>query len=142
MLWHVSPLDKELLNASLYCGNQLVSQYVFHNYYFFLALGSWGGEGYGKWLWEKDGSKFCLGPLATWLGAVIEDGSSGGAMGPRNGTWSSTLKVELIPISDGRSNTYALGPNLFTTLNGLVLRACNFLEIPYGNCSGLTRTIT
>ena len=33
--------------------------------------------------------------------------------------------------------TYTFGPISFGTLNGPALRACNFLTIPKGNCSGL-----
>ena len=32
--------------------------------------------------------------------------------------------------------TYAFGPIRFNTLNGLALRAYNFLTVPKGNCSG------
>ena len=40
------------------------------------------------------------------------------------------IKVDLIPESEGRSITYALGPIRFKTLNGPALQAHNFLVVP------------
>jgi hypothetical protein len=61
---------------------------------------------------------------------------------PLNFIKSSTLKVGLMPQSAGRSNTYAFDPTLLSTSNGPALRACSFWEVPDGNLSGLSLTIT
>ena len=52
------------------------------------------------------------------MGDVIGYGSLGDAVGSQKGPGSLHLKVELMPISGGRPNIYALVPNPVKTLYG------------------------
>eukprot|EP00268_Persea_americana_P031748 TRINITY_DN31024_c0_g1_i1.p1 TRINITY_DN31024_c0_g1~~TRINITY_DN31024_c0_g1_i1.p1 ORF type:complete len:114 (-),score=14.79 TRINITY_DN31024_c0_g1_i1:66-407(-) len=102
------PLDKVLLNPAVFGGNQGLIQDILHKSLYVGFKGGVGGEGRSGSNWECSyGPSNCGGSALVANGSIGTGNrwSSGGVVGPLKITRSSTLKIGLIPMSGGSSNT-------------------------------------